>query len=230
MPVLCDLCGKDLELIGVTIPQTCSNCHKPLCPIDDTLIGNLRFAYSRLFACKGRATRKEYWSFTLIHILLFLVLCTLAICLLGEIILPFLIIVSLILQILFIPITIRRFHDVNLSGKWVIARFLVDVFIIVVSVILGVYLYVDVFQSKELIFDIVSPEYTLHECESELILEDGAFLDVISHNFYLHCVLLSTLCVVSYVLTLFIFIVTFLDSSNGSNKYGFSRKYLNIQQ
>jgi uncharacterized membrane protein YhaH (DUF805 family) len=66
---------------------------------------------------KGRAPRKEYWTFTLINI-------ALLVCLAGIEQLTGVPGFSLILALaLFLPalgVTIRRFHDINRSGWWIL--------------------------------------------------------------------------------------------------------------
>jgi len=64
---------------------------------------------------KGRATRKEYWLFTLIHCVIFAILSALGA--FGD--LSF--ISSLYLLATIIPsiaVCIRRLHDIDKSGKW----------------------------------------------------------------------------------------------------------------
>ena len=73
---------------------------------------------------KGRAPRSEYWGFTLYTILLS--------CLLGFLgglsgLLEYLLVVGALLPFVFVlpsfAVTVRRFHDCNKSGKWLLVSF-----------------------------------------------------------------------------------------------------------
>ena len=82
---------------------------------------------------QGRARRKEYWTFTLINIILL-------ICLAGIEEFMGIAGVSFVFALaVFLPalgVTIRRFHDVNRSGWWV----LISVIPIVGSIVLLIFM------------------------------------------------------------------------------------------
>ena len=73
---------------------------------------------------KGRARRREYWMFTLIHVIIMWTAMFIdklwGVVLVDE---SFGIVTVLYLMALFIPtlaVTVRRLHDIDKSGKWVL--------------------------------------------------------------------------------------------------------------
>jgi uncharacterized membrane protein YhaH (DUF805 family) len=69
----------------------------------------------------GRARRKEYWMFTLIYILIAIVLGFLDSMLGGAGILGILLAIGLFVPSL--AVTVRRLHDTDRSGWWVLIAF-----------------------------------------------------------------------------------------------------------
>lgn len=61
-PGLCPKCGK--ELTGWSVPVKCPHCGYQLRPTTDSFWSNMLYAGRQLFTLRGRATRKEYWAFT----------------------------------------------------------------------------------------------------------------------------------------------------------------------
>lgn len=61
-PGACPKCGK--ELTGWTVPVKCPHCGYQLRPTTDGFWSNMLYAGRQLFTLRGRATRKEYWAFT----------------------------------------------------------------------------------------------------------------------------------------------------------------------
>ena len=71
---------------------------------------------------KGRAGRKEYWMFSLIHFLIIIMLCVLMV--LNE---NFAFLIVLYYVFSFLPnitVTVRRLHDVGRSGAWYFITFI----------------------------------------------------------------------------------------------------------
>lgn len=75
----------------------------------------------------GRATRREYWMFTMMYFVFFVALITVAIIVgvsAGEadafmgVVFGLIIVVSLALLVPTIAITVRRLHDMGMSGWW----------------------------------------------------------------------------------------------------------------
>lgn len=69
----------------------------------------------------GRARRKEYWMYTLIYILIAIVLGFLDAMLGGAGILGILLAIGLLVPSL--AVTVRRLHDTDRSGWWVLVAF-----------------------------------------------------------------------------------------------------------
>lgn len=61
---------------GEAVPEHCPCCNKPLHPGTNRLFGNAVYVFTQMFNFRGRATRREYWSYLLF---LSLVLITLQI-------------------------------------------------------------------------------------------------------------------------------------------------------
>lgn len=80
----------------------------------------------------GRARRKEYWMYTLIYILIAIVLGFLDAMLGGAGILGALLAIALFLPSL--AVTVRRLHDTDRSGWWVLIAFVPVVGVIVLLV------------------------------------------------------------------------------------------------
>jgi len=72
----------------------------------------------------GRSTREEYWMFTLIYMLTYLVLSGLAFLLDSKMFQVVLTILSFGVIIPSLSITARRLHDVGRSGWWQIAPYI----------------------------------------------------------------------------------------------------------
>jgi uncharacterized membrane protein YhaH (DUF805 family) len=87
-------------------------------------------AYKRIFDFKGRATRKEYWMFQLISILFLFIALALLLGLekaIGKNPIIYIIFAIFIIQfpIVNLSLTIRRLHDIGLSGWWWISPALI---------------------------------------------------------------------------------------------------------
>jgi len=78
----------------------------------------VKSVFSKYATITGRACRSEYWYFTLFYIIVYAVLA------LISVIMPFLIILSIVFGIaIIIPsltVSIRRLHDRNQSGWWLL--------------------------------------------------------------------------------------------------------------
>jgi len=78
----------------------------------------VKSVFSKYATITGRACRSEYWYFTLFYIIVYFVLA------LITAIIPFLVILSIVFAIgMIIPsitVSIRRLHDRNQSGWWLL--------------------------------------------------------------------------------------------------------------
>ncbi|BET98460.1 DUF805 domain-containing protein [Xenorhabdus taiwanensis] len=72
----------------------------------------------------GRARRKEYWVFCLFNIIVFFALIVLGLTINDIAGFALLIIYIFVTFIPSIAVTIRRFHDINLSGWWILLTFI----------------------------------------------------------------------------------------------------------
>lgn len=79
----------------------------------------------------GRARRKEYWMFQLVNIVIFVVLCAAAIppllahhlSPLPLVLFAFMFVYALATIIPGIAVSVRRLHDINFSGWWILLAF-----------------------------------------------------------------------------------------------------------
>ena len=90
---------------------------------------------------KGRARRKEYWGFTLFYALIFAILGAFAFTGIGVILFLVVFVVTLPPSI---SLTVRRLHDINLSG-WFTLYMLIMLIpvigeggVIIISIVIGV--------------------------------------------------------------------------------------------
>jgi uncharacterized membrane protein YhaH (DUF805 family) len=81
-------------------------------------------AWKNSFNFKGRASRNEYWGsvLTFIIILNIIVLFPVSILIKGAL--------YLVLLIPFISLTLRRFHDVGISGWWALVCYILCIILI----------------------------------------------------------------------------------------------------
>ncbi|WP_051938269.1 DUF805 domain-containing protein [Ghiorsea bivora] len=79
----------------------------------------------------GRSTREEYWMFTLIYLLVYLVLSAIALMFESQVFQVMLTILSFAVIIPSLSITARRLHDVGRSGWWQLSPYIGMVFSLV---------------------------------------------------------------------------------------------------
>ena len=90
---------------------------------------------------KGRARRKEYWGFTLFYALIFAILGAFAFTGIGVILFLVVFIVTLPPSI---SLTVRRLHDINLSGWFTLYMLIMLIPVIgegiaiIISIVIGV--------------------------------------------------------------------------------------------
>lgn len=215
----CEKCTGAVPLEEGKIPVRCPHCGYYLRPENDSMWSHFCFVLRHRYASwKGRCTRKEIWSFILFsHLILLLpaFLCFLILdsrvpscsCAAGHAG-PFYIAI-LIATIIYIPfigipqlfLFARRLHDIGMSGIPVLVHIVLLGLLICSSFYLAYY--------------------------SSFAYED--FQSVNVHQFdtgwIISLVLTYVLSMGLEGLKLFFFIISFLDSKRGTNKYGPSRKY-----
>ena len=90
---------------------------------------------------KGRARRKEYWGFTLFYALIFAILGAFAFTGIGVILFLVVFVVTLPPSI---SLTVRRLHDINLSGWFTLYMLIMLIPVIgegiaiIISIVIGV--------------------------------------------------------------------------------------------
>lgn len=90
---------------------------------------------------KGRARRKEYWGFTLFYALIFAILGAFAFTGIGAILFLVVFVVTLPPSI---SLTVRRLHDINLSGWFTLYMLIMlipvigEAIAIIISIVIGV--------------------------------------------------------------------------------------------
>ena len=205
VPVLnlpCEKCGMQLELEEKFLPEICPHCGYRVRPATGSMWNNFVFVLrNRYFSWRGRATRKEFWSYTLFSIS-FVVLAFLL-----ESIITY-IGVGLVFLYFFFPhlfLIVRRLHDIGFSGAlvkiyWILA------FILVIEMA-ATYLYIETgnayahFDKADLVFSHPDSAFII-------LLQLAALL-----NFALE------------IIRLFFLVASFINSNRGTNQYGPSRKY-----
>lgn len=147
-PGPCPYCKEELSCESNMLPETCPGCGRLLRPAADTLWQNMKFAMRRPFTYRGRATRKEFWSFWLLYLIVSVPLSigaviTASVCtglsiysapeyspsieelLSSPIMIPAWVITALLAAVLLwfsitiLALAIRRIHDINRSAWWV---------------------------------------------------------------------------------------------------------------
>lgn len=87
----------------------------------DGAINIFRNVLARTFSLKGRMNRTQYWTFILLHLVLMLVFIwfsdKLAISLIWQI-------YALLMLLPYISATVKRLHDINKKGWWMLCWFI----------------------------------------------------------------------------------------------------------
>ena len=99
-------------------------------------------AFTKIYVIfKGRARRKEYWGFTLFYALIFAILGAFAFTGIGVILFLVVFVVTLPPSI---SLTVRRLHDINLSGWFTLYMLIMLIPVIgegiaiIISIVIGV--------------------------------------------------------------------------------------------
>ena len=123
----CPHCQEALE--GAEEPAVCPHCGRNLHPGTDNLWQNAVYAFKQMFDFRGRATRREFWSFILYSYLVQYGLAFVAILLgmtvvdVGHLDTAWFALVVLPGLVLIPPklaVTVRRLHDRGHSGWWLL--------------------------------------------------------------------------------------------------------------
>jgi len=86
------------------------------------IINSIVNTFKKSFSFEGRASRMDFWLFFALYLIVFLVLAGIGLLLVGSIMGTIWSILSLIVQIAllipYISVSVRRLHDLDLSGFW----------------------------------------------------------------------------------------------------------------
>lgn len=191
LEVPCEICGAPVTAGQGSLPLNCPHCGKRLRPKTDSVWSHFSYVlFHRLFTRKGRATRKEFWSFIPLVCILFTV--CLLFCLIFYMELAFLdvfsgfftwfIVVFSCFALLFLLFTFpiacvsaRRLHDVSVSGNWAMAHYVLSCCIyltILHSVGYVVYNYLSAYNDAEMmeqVLYVVSDDCVLSDCDTSFV-------------------------------------------------------------
>lgn len=228
-PGKCPSCTAELKTEDGVLPPQCAQCGRVLRPAKGGFWGDLLLPLLQYAKFSGRATRAEYWIFTLLVSLVLYggIIAGLIVALVGlmqpghnENLLigggvAILAGGGLLLLALMplVSVQVRRLHDAGFSGWWVGAYYLCEL-----AYLVGLYGFCwDVWQMMN------------KTVEQGLMNGDASWLRTLQMTMQTNAspemTAVSMLNFVGQMLWLFIFIVSFFDSQRGPNKYGPSRKY-----
>ncbi len=142
----CAVCGTMQQ--GVYLLPQCPSCGTAQAAKDSSMWSFFCLALRRLLSFRGRSQRKEYWSWVLFNMFFFVVLAVVS-CILYpafndieniglfavyiDFMLAFTIIFGII-ALLYYPLMVRRLHDINLSGWWMLIPFCMSIYSTAVSI------------------------------------------------------------------------------------------------
>lgn len=242
--VPCEKCQSEVSLVDGQIPVTCPHCGYHLRPQTDSIWSHFLFVLRRRYiAWRGRATRKEFWSFVLIsHIIWLLFLigvclivdskvpeCSCPVGHLGAIITASCISFAVYIPFIGIPqifLFARRLHDIGMSGITVIIHLVLTVLLIGAAIGLSI-------KSSEQYSNSADAAMVDDEgISDDLILDDDVNEELPSISTVRNESGLLILTFLVFILNLgveglkvFFLIISFLNSNRGTNKFGPSRKY-----
>ncbi len=224
----CPYCKCDISINEDRIvPYVCPKCFGDIHAKERGLWDYFTYAFGKYATFKGRATRAEFWSYMLVATLL-----GFGISVVGVII-PFIgFIFQLAILIPSLAVLFRRFHDVGLSGWWVILLKAMPAFSATAAIIYFYKLVVDALGGVDKLGEHVAKliEYSNEAgpgYNQELLqVEYGFFKDAFVQAWQQAGVTLALCAIVVPVVCLIsILIVCIMDSKRGVNKYGVSTKY-----
>lgn len=137
----CPHCGT--ALVAAEVPAECPHCGKALHPGTEDLAQNAWYAFKQSFNYRGRATRREYWSFMLFSLIVqygvpFILGGITGIMVNVDslegnnlhspsaaiwVVMILSVLIQLTLLVSSLGVTVRRLHDTGHSGWWVAVTF-----------------------------------------------------------------------------------------------------------
>lgn len=244
--VPCDRCQSFIVLENGNLPLHCPHCGKQIRPVNNSIWSHFVFVIAHRYICwQGRATRKELWSYILVSHFAWLIITFILLPQFFPIgtIIAFVIAFPLHFFLISIPsffLIQRRLHDIGLSGIFVWIHFSLMMFgLILNGILLAMYSFdcASLFSicselakyahaiSSEFLLNFNSvPFHSLQELE--VFVASDLLNNQESHRFDVYSFLLSFISTVTSLLNFFFLVVSFVDSSRGTNRFGVSRKYL----
>lgn len=238
-PSTCPLCATPLQVTNGQLPVECPHCHHPFRPEPDTLWNNARMALRQYATFSGRATRKEYWSFTLYYFITAMVLmfaCIFSAILaagcensarmvgiIGAVIFGILLILTMLGMI--IPswaVSVRRYHDCGFSGWWLLAYLILNVVTNAAQLAMAAHTAGSAIQTATELADKTASN-DMAEMFLQKLEQQQAVSETMQASSWWYLIMIFSL--LQTALGLFLFVLCFLDSQRGANKYGPSRKY-----
>lgn len=227
-PGKCPSCKTALETEAAVLPARCPQCGRVLRSAKGGGWGNLVLPLRLYATFSGRATRAEYWIFTLVvSVLMYaLLIGGMAMSFVGlaggsleqlkwgvTIALGGVFIMALLCIVPLLSVQVRRLHDVGWSGWWLGAAWLCNLVYTV-----GLY----VVCREEYAKLSLAVEQSVKQGNKNMLQAVQLAMDTpVSPMLSAFCML----NLVSQVLFLLIFVLSFFDSRKGPNKYGPSSKY-----
>ena len=210
----CPQCKAVIRLEDAELPLHCPDCGIELRRREDTWGSCLRSVFSKLLTFHGRATRAEYWWYILFLCIIGMVInfllnssslwATVVTSDNAETMFIVYCVLSLVVYVagtfLTLSVTMRRLHDVGVSGKWVILN---AVFGLLTAILAQNF----------------TPQLTSADSLQELI---ALFHEITSSPVFIYY---SICWLISIIINFACFIWTLRDSQRGSNVYGPSPKY-----
>ncbi len=227
-PGRCPSCKAALETESAALPVHCPQCRRVLRSAKGGFWGNLVLPLRLYGTFSGRATRAEYWIFTLIVsvVMYALFIGGMVMCIAGLVgdlseqlkwgVIIALGGVFLMVLLCIVPLTsvqVRRLHDVGWSGWWLGAAWLCNLVYMVGLHVVCREEYAKLSQAVEQSVR----QGSMNMLQAMQQVMDTPVSPMLSA--------FSMLNLVSQVLFLMIFVLSFFDSQRGPNKYGPSRKY-----
>lgn len=235
----CEKCNCPLDLEDGKMPHVCPHCGYYLRPETNSVWSHFLFVLRhRYLTWRGRATRKEFWSFELIAHSVFILLYVVSIhfahglynkgCMTMLIPLLCISIVSFSIYIFFIGIPqffliARRLHDIGISAVPVLIHLVLFCGLILTMAATIAMLPCDLRSDVDLETQRVPEMVDVHSDENLAVLD---IPDEESQTEVFALVFLATVMNMGLeCLNLFFLIISFINSSPGTNRFGPSRKY-----
>lgn len=233
----CPSCHSKIECDGRELPVCCPHCQYLFRPKQDGWWSHALFALRRYAVVRGRSTRKEFWSFSVLASLGYAFFAILLMVGLGALLdalgrdedasgpLFFLsvagglyVLYALFLLVPSLCVLVRRLHDMGRSGLWVLWTIALNAISQSYSFYCLYLLYEEV---RESLWGMLYAE-TFAQQEMYLSQFDQQITAWAAST---PNIIISFVCLAGSILSLIVFVMLFFDSTRGANRYGPSSKY-----